>query len=131
MPYMRPAIDDTLTIVPSPRSRIDGSTARAHRSGPRRFVEMIACHASSVHSSMRGAGAAEAGVVDEHVDAALALEHLADAGAHAGVVVDVELQHLGVEALVAQHLGEVALVGVAHRWRTRGRPAGRRRARPW
>ena len=50
----------------------------------------------------RGAGAAEAGVVDEHVDLALALEHLADARPHVGVVVDVELEHLGVEALVAR-----------------------------
>ena len=49
---------------------------------------------------------------------------------HAGVVVDVEREHLGVEPLVAEHLGQVALVGVAHgRVHAVAAPAERQRAR--
>ena len=77
-------------------------------------MDTILSHCSSVCSSIAPPGAADAGVVHEDVDLTLALEHRSERGSHAGVVVDVELDHLGVDALVADHLGEVALAGVPH-----------------
>jgi hypothetical protein len=44
--------DDTFTMAPVPRARIDGSTARMRRSAPRRFVSNRAATSASAVSSM-------------------------------------------------------------------------------
>ena len=88
MPYMRPAIDETLTIVPTlARARWERRSGRS--AGSSRLVEMIAVHASS-WTLDAGIGALDLGVVDEHVDVTLTADHPADPGADAVLVVHIE-----------------------------------------
>ena len=67
-----PAVEQTLTTRPQPRSAIAGAAARIARSGAITLSSQAACQSSSGTSS-RSRQLGGAGVVDEHVEGAEAL----------------------------------------------------------
>jgi hypothetical protein len=85
---MRPAIDETFTIVPPPRARSTGSTWRIIAMAPTTLVR--SWRSTSSLSRPRAARRARSRIVHEHVEAAEALHGGRDRGGDAGLVRHVE-----------------------------------------
>ena len=110
-----PTTDVTLTIVPLPRSRMPGSTACRAADG----AAQVDVHHVEVHrrrALLHHRVAADAGVVHEHVDVARLVEDLGEPVRHRGVVGDIELDELHLDAGVGRHRQQLpGAVDIANR----------------
>ncbi len=111
-----PMIDEMLMIRPVPRSSMCGITAWLMKNAPDRLTAITLYQSSSVifsHALVAG----DAGVVDEHVEPAVALDHLVDGPAAVVGRADVALMDARRDVvlleLVQQLLGILLVAAVA------------------
>ena len=84
----QPSTEALLTMTPAPRREHVAQGGPGQRKVPLRVTSSTVDHCSSVMSTIGGL-AAEAGVVDQHVDAAELGDGAVDEGLHLGLVGDV------------------------------------------
>src|SRR6266568_6443149 len=85
-----PAVDEIVTTRPERWARMIGSTARVTFNGPNRVVSICARKSSGLYL-LEEPGVEVAGIVDEHVDTAEALDGGLDGGLGVRATGDVEL----------------------------------------
>ena len=128
---MRPATEETLMIEPPPRAAIAGATVRMPRNTPTWLTSCTRRKSSSV-VFLEPRGEKDAGVVHEHVDAAVGLERPGRDGLPVRLACDVVGVRAGTASDVGRQLSCTRLVGVSEEQvrALLGEAAGDRRADP-